>query len=70
LWSTAAAAMPARRLQALGVRPVADDGGHARVEPPRPVLLLRRAHDGGHVAAAAGDQDHDVFHSGAIILAP
>ena len=54
----------ARQGQAFGIRAVADDGGHPRVQPLGPALLLRGAHDGGHVAAGAGDQDDDVFHLG------
>src|SRR5205085_12662978 len=27
-----------------------------------PVFALRRAHNGGHVRAPTGDQDHDVLH--------
>lgn len=48
--------------QAFGVGFVADDGAHLRVELLGPVLGLRGAHDGGHVGAAARNQDDDVFH--------
>jgi hypothetical protein len=46
---------------------VTEHGGHARAQALLPALLLRRAHDGLHVRARARDQDHDVFHGGAII---
>ena len=55
-------ALLAREQQALGVRPVADDGGHARAQPLAPFLLPRRLHDGRHVAARARNQNDDVLH--------
>ena len=41
---------------------VADDRRNARAETLGPAVTLGGPHDGRHVGAAAGDQDHDVLH--------
>ena len=55
-------AVIARKDQSFGVSLVADHGRDPGVVLLCPVLLLGCTHNGGHVRAAARDQDHDVFH--------
>jgi len=55
------------KLQAAGLRLVANHRRHPRPQGLLPALLLRGSHDGRHIGAAAGDQDDDVFHGGGII---
>ena len=55
-------ALLAREREAPGIGLVTHHGRHAGVQGARPALLLRGTHDGGHVGAAARDQNHDVFH--------
>ena len=53
--------------QACGVRPVADNCGNMRVVTRSPVFPLRRANQGGHIGAAAGNQNHNRLHKWPII---
>ena len=55
--------------QAARIGLVADHGCDLRPQALVPALLLGSAHNGCHIGAAAGNQDHDVFHGGGIIAA-
>ena len=55
-------ALLAREDQATGIGAIADDGRDPGVPRPAPILALGAANDGGHVGAAAGDQNDDVLH--------
>ena len=57
-----------RQPQASRTGAVADDGHHARAQCVGPALPLRSPHNGCHIGAAAGDQNHDVLHLPGIIL--
>ena len=50
-------------LQAACIRAVADDSGNSRIQSLFPLLLNSSAGNGRHVGAAAGNQNHDVFHA-------
>ena len=50
--------------QAFCFRLVADDRRNTRTVQMGPVVAQRSFYDGGHVGAAAGDQNDDVFHTG------
>ena len=60
-------ALGAGELQALGVRLVADDGGDPCTITLSPALTLRSIDNGGHVGAAARDQNNDIFHEDRIM---
>lgn len=53
--------------QTLGVGPVADHGGNPQAELFLPGFLVGGLGNGGHVGAAARNQDHDIFHCSKII---
>ncbi len=50
------------KIKAFGIRFVADHGCHAGTQHIDPAFALGRAHDGGHVGAAARNQYDNIFH--------
>jgi hypothetical protein len=54
--------MRLREREAGGVGLIADYSGN----PGWPLLRFARPHDGFHIAAAARNKDHDIFHKRAL----
>ena len=54
--------------QTTGIRAITHHGGNTCQAIRFPRLLLRALHDGLHIAAATGNQNHDVFQNTLVFL--